>query len=125
MKKEPNFYSKVYDVVKKIPAGKVATYQQVATIISTPRAAQAVGWALRALPTGHGVPWQRVINSRGMISIQNLRAPKSLQVKLLREENIEVKEIDGNYFVDLPRYQYRFSKKDITAVNGILARSLK
>src|SRR3989338_2078978 len=125
MKTEKNFYKKVYEVVKKIPRGKVSTYQQVAIMVSTPRAAQVVGWALRALPMGHDVPWQRVINSRGMISIQNLRAPKSLQVKLLREENIEVKEVGGNYFVDLPRYQYRFSKKDITAVNGILAKSLK
>ncbi len=118
MKKEQNFYKKVYDVVKKIPVGKVATYQQVATIVSTPRAAQAVGWALRALHDYHNIPWQRVINSQGMISIENLRAPKSLQVKLLREENIEVKEVDGNYFVDLPRYQYRFSKKDIVLLNG-------
>ena len=111
MKKEQNFYSKVYDVVKKIPAGKVATYQQVATIVSTPRAAQAVGWALRALPDYHNIPWQRVINSQGMISIENLRAPKSLQVKLLREENVEVKEVDGNYFVDLGKYLWRPYRK--------------
>src|SRR3989344_2217798 len=111
MKTEKNFYKKVYDVVKKIPRGKVSTYQQVAIMVSTPRAAQAVGWALRALPMGHDIPWQRVINSRGMISIQNLRAPKSLQVKLLREENIEVKEIDGNYFVDLGKYLWRPYRK--------------
>ncbi|HEY4479156.1 MAG TPA: MGMT family protein [Candidatus Paceibacterota bacterium] len=111
MKKEQNFYSKVYDVVKKIPAGKVATYQQVATIISTPRAAQAVGWALRALPDYNNIPWQRVINSQGMISIENLRAPKSLQVKLLREEGVEVKEVDGNYFVDLNTYIWRPYRK--------------
>ena len=111
MKKGKNFYSRVYEVVKRIPKGKVATYQQVATVISTPRAAPAVGWALRALPDGHSVPWQRVINSQGMISIENLRAPKSLQAKLLRKDGILVKEISGNYFVDLEKYLWRSYRK--------------
>lgn len=111
MRRSKNFYSRVYDVVRKIPAGRVATYQQVAMMASTPRAAQAVGWALRALHYLHDVPWQRVINSRGMISIENLRAPKALQVKLLREEGIEVKQIEGNYFVDLEKYQWKPKRK--------------
>lgn len=107
MARQANFYRRVHDIVKKIPCGRVATYQQVAMMASTPRAAQAVGWALRALHKGHGVPWQRVINSRGMISIQNVRAPKALQVRLLREEGVEVREIDGNYFVDLEQHLWR------------------
>ena len=74
---------------------------------STPRVARMVGWALRALPQGSGVPWQRVINSAGMVSIENLRAPKSLQIKLLRAEGVEVKQREGNYFVDLEKYQWR------------------
>ena len=106
MKTQENFYSRVYEIVKKIPRGRVVTYSQVAMMVSTPRAAQAVGWALRALPAGHDIPWQRVINSAGMISIENLRAPKSLQVKLLREEGVEVKQMEGNYFVDLEKYQW-------------------
>ena len=104
MKTSENFYRKVYDVVKKIPQGRVATYQQIAIMVSTPRAARMVGWALRALPEGADVPWQRVINSRGMISIQNLRAPKSLQARLLREEGVQVRIEDGNYIVDLDKY---------------------
>ncbi len=102
-----NFYAKVYAAVKKVPAGRVATYQQIATVVSTPRAARAVGWALKALPDMHGVPWQRVINSRGMISIENLRAPKTVQAKLLRAEGVEVEERNGNYFVDLEKYLWR------------------
>ena len=102
-----NFYARVYDVVKKVPAGRVATYSQIATIVCSPRAARAVGWALRALPQGHDVPWQRVINSRGMISIQNLRAPKMLQMRMLREEGVDVMTVDGNYFVDLEKYLWR------------------
>ena len=94
-------------MVKQVPRGRVATYQQIAIAVSTPRAARMVGWALRALPDLHDVPWQRVINAKGMISIENLRAPKVLQVRILREEGIEVKEVDGNYFVDLEKYLWR------------------
>ena len=102
-----NFYTRVYDAVRKIPRGRVATYAQIATMVASPRSAQAVGWALRALPDLHDVPWQRVINAKGMISIENLRAPKVLQVKLLRDEGVEVQKIDGNYFVDLETYLWR------------------
>lgn len=99
-----NFYERVYELVNKIPVGRVATYQQLATIVATPRAAQAVGWALRALPTNTKIPWQRVINSQGIISIENLRFPKEYQAKLLRNGGVKVKLIDGNYFVDLKKY---------------------
>ena len=105
--KKTDFYSRVYDTVRRVPHGKVATYQQIAIAMSTPRAARMVGWALRALPNLHDVPWQRVINSRGMISIENMRAPKSLQVRMLREEGIEVRKKEGNYFVDLEKYLWR------------------
>ena len=103
-----NFYSKVYDAVRQIPRGRVATYQQVAIAVSTPRAAQAVGWALRALPTGSDVPWQRVINSRGMISTTCREHPASLQVALLRKEGIAViMRRDGSGWVDLKKYLWQ------------------
>lgn len=107
MKSSENFYRRVCDVVKKIPRGRVATYQQIAIAVSTPRAARMVGWALRALPERSDVPWQRVINSRGMISIQNLRAPKSLQARLLREDGVAVRVEEGNYVVNLDKYLWR------------------
>lgn len=99
-----NFFEKVYATVKTVPKGKVATYQQIATLITTPRAAQAVGWALRALPEHNDVPWQRVINSKGMISIENMRAPKPYQAQLLKKEGVKVTFVEGNYFVDLKKY---------------------
>src|SRR5574341_2316344 len=66
----PAFHRAVYRVVRKVPRGKVVTYGQVAAILGHPRAARAVGQALRMLPPalGHIVPWQRVINSAGGIS---------------------------------------------------------
>ncbi len=104
MKRGQNLYFRIYNAVRKIPAGRVATYGQIAALIGTPRAAQVVGWALRALKPNTKVPWQRVINKDGMISIENMHAPKELQVQLLRQEGIEVIQRDGNFFVDLKKY---------------------
>lgn len=106
-----NFYQEVYRWVRKIPRGKVVTYGQIASIISTPRAAQVVGFALRALPQGSNVPWQRVINSEGRISIQNPRWPQSEQARLLKAEGITVSKRDNAFFIDLARYQYLFRRQ--------------
>ncbi|MFH0952454.1 MAG: MGMT family protein [Patescibacteria group bacterium] len=51
-----DFYQSVYHLARKIPQGKVATYGQIAALITTPRAARVVGWALRTLPEGTNVP---------------------------------------------------------------------
>lgn len=101
-----HFFEQVYDAVQKIPRGKIATYGQIAALISTGRAARAVGWALRALPEGSTVPWQRVVGRGGMITIVNIHAPKELQVDLLRREGVVVAKKDGAYFVDLGTYQW-------------------
>lgn len=58
----------VYDVVRQIPRGMVATYGQVAALAGSPGAARQVGYALAALPTLTTVPWHRVLNARGTIS---------------------------------------------------------
>ena len=63
-----NFYQQVYALVRQVPAGKVVTYGQVAALLGSPRAARAVGYALRFLPAGSDVPWHRVINYQGGIS---------------------------------------------------------
>ena len=102
-----SFYQKVYSLTKKIPKGKVATYGQIASLISKPRAARLVGWGLHIGADKHQVPWQRVINSKGIISTTCLDHPKDFQAQLLRGEGVEVKEIDGNYFIDLKKYLWR------------------
>ena len=72
-----NFYEQVYAVVRLIPAGKVTSYGRIAAMLGSPNAARAVGYALRALkdtgdePEHVDIPWQRVVNSQGRISIQN------------------------------------------------------
>lgn len=100
-----DFYNEVYKLVKTIPTGYVATYGQVAALLGKPRSARLVGWALNKCP--EDVPWQRVINRDGMISIENMRASKDLQAKLLEGEGVEVTLSHGNYWVDLNKFLWQ------------------
>jgi methylated-DNA-protein-cysteine methyltransferase-like protein len=104
MPRGQNLYFRIYNTVRKIPPGKVATYGQIAQLLNAPRSARIVGWALRSIKPGSKVPWQRVINKAGMISIENMRAPKEQQAYLLKQEGVEVTQDGGNYWVDLKKY---------------------
>ncbi|HUP21134.1 MAG TPA: MGMT family protein [Gemmatimonadota bacterium] len=96
-----SFYDRVYDEVRRIPPGTVTTYGHVAALAGNPRAARTVGWALHALPDGTDVPWQRVVNARGGISISKIGLPAELQRALLEAEGVEFR-VDGT--VDLDRW---------------------
>lgn len=93
-----NFYEQVYAVVRRVPCGKVTSYGRVAKMLGRPRAARAVGFALNALkgkqddPAIEAVPWQRVINSQGRISIVNREFSAQKQADLLRSEGVEVSD---------------------------------
>lgn len=80
-------YDRIYEVVKQIPAGRVATYGQVAKLAGLPRQARLVGYALNALHDDT-IPWHRVINSRGRISERAASGAEVLQRKLLEDEGI-------------------------------------
>ena len=85
---ELNFFEKVYIVVRMIPRGRVASYGQIAAYLGHPRAARTVGWALHGIPEGSDVPWQRVINAKGRITISGVEYSAALQRELLEEEGI-------------------------------------
>ena len=87
--KSKNKFQKIYEVVSKIPEGRVATYGQIAFLAGLPRAARMVGYALHSLPSNSAIPWHRVINSRGQIS--HLPDPLIMEVQkqLLINEGIE------------------------------------
>ena len=97
-KQTPNFYEQVYAVVRRIPRGKVTSYGRVAQMLGRARAARAVGYALNALkdkkeqPAFVKVPWQRVVNSQGRISIVNRENSAQYQAELLREEGVVVSQ---------------------------------
>jgi len=65
------FYHRIYRVVRHIPKGRVATYGIIARLAGRPGAARTVGWALSALPEDNDVPWWRVINAAGRISLSS------------------------------------------------------
>ena len=66
MQEKDSFFSRVYDVVRKIPSGKRVSYGQIPGMLGTPRAARQVGWAMRKCPDE--LPWQRVIKADGSIA---------------------------------------------------------
>ncbi|EAW13499.1 MGMT family protein [Aspergillus clavatus NRRL 1] len=105
------WFNAVYEAVQAIPAGKVTSYGHIALLLGEPKRPRQVGICLKHLPSepssyfhAGNVPWQRVINSKGMISH---RGPGSAerQAEVLRQEGVEV-ETDsmGEFYVDLARY---------------------
>ena len=76
-------YQQIYDVVRRIPIGKVATYGQIATLAGYPGQARQVGYALNTLPEDLDIPWQRVINAKGQISPRANPIFEEIQQKIL------------------------------------------
>jgi methylated-DNA-protein-cysteine methyltransferase-like protein len=106
----PRFARAVYALVRTVPRGKVVTYGQVAAILGHPRAARAVGTALSNLPRplARIVPWQRVINASGGISIRGDLQRPDLQRQLLELEGI----VFRGAHVDLRTYRWNGPKKE-------------
>lgn len=101
-----SLYKRIYATVKKIPRGKVASYGQVARVAGLERHARMVGYALHALSEENvfDVPWQRVINAQGYISIRSNPLAAKIQRKLLEQEGIEFNDKDK---VDIKRFGWK------------------
>lgn len=102
---KPSFFDLVYLIVKQIPRGKVASYGQIAALLGYPRAARTVGWALSALRDEQvwDVPWQRVINRAGRISIARADLGVDMQRTLLEAEGVA---FDERGRVDWQRFRW-------------------
>lgn len=93
------YFGKVWEIVRQIPAGRVSSYGQIAAMIPAPPGvdpggydrvrARWVGQAMNAVPPGSDVPWQRVINSQGQISLPRGSAAAEEQRNLLEAEGVE------------------------------------
>lgn len=99
-----SFYDKVYEQVVKIPAGKVATYGQIAVMCGSPKASRAVGYALHFNPKPGIIPCHRIVNRCGGLAPAFAFGGIDVQANLLRKEGVEV---DENFTVDLEKYRYR------------------
>ena len=97
-----NTFEKIYEVVKSIPKGKVATYGQVAALAGNPRLARVVGYALHVNPAPGVIPCHRVVNREGRVAPAFAFGGEDVQRRLLEAEGI-VFEADGA--VDLKRYR--------------------
>lgn len=91
---------RIYEAVKKIPKGTVATYGQVAEMAGDKKMARAVGNALHRNPDPDGIPCYRVVNAKGELAGEFAFGGSGAQAKLLMADGIEV--IDGK--VDLKRF---------------------
>jgi methylated-DNA-protein-cysteine methyltransferase related protein len=95
-----SYYDDVYEIVMRIPRGRVSTYGRIAALTPVPRGARGVGWALAGLDPERAqvVPWWRVINAAGRISNEYNAA---LQRELLEAEGVI---FSAQGYVDLKRY---------------------
>ena len=85
-----NSYQRIYAVVRRIPEGRVATYGQVASLAGLAGHARQVGYALHALPEGTAIPWHRVVNASGGISLRSMPGSELVQRGLLEREGIRL-----------------------------------
>jgi methylated-DNA-protein-cysteine methyltransferase-like protein len=98
-----SLYERIYEMTRRIPAGQVATYGQIAHLVGMPKGARQVGYAMAALGRGaprHDVPWHRVVNGKGESSVGGE------QIERLRSEGIE---FDAKGRIDLRRYGWQNS----------------
>src|SRR5919109_3821371 len=97
-------YARIYDIVRRIPRGRVATYGQIASLAGLEGQARQVGYALHALPASTTVPWHRVINARGEVSARSERGSELTQRFLLQREGVR---FDARGRVALARFGWR------------------
>lgn len=108
LSRNPPVYERIYELVRQIPEGQVATYGQVAEMIGG-CTARMVGYAMSGLNSESDVPWQRVINSQGKISVRSSGDAGTLQRKILEDEGVL---FDGQDRIDLKRYGWLSSERE-------------
>jgi len=100
---EDGAHARILRVVRSVPKGRVVTYGQVARLAGLPGHARLVGYALHALREGTRVPWQRVINAKGEVSLRAEPGREGLQRAILEREGVR---FDARGRVDLARFRW-------------------
>jgi len=103
-------YARIYGAVKRIPKGRVATYGQVARLAGVPGHARLVGYALHSLREGTDVPWHRVVNAQGRISLPPDPEAGGFQRALLESEGV-VFGASGS--IDLKKHQWKKERESL------------
>lgn len=108
-----DIYKRIGIVCRQIPAGRVATYGQIALLCEKPRNSRQVGYALKKGLAGEDIPAYRVVNSRGILSGASYFETYDMQKLLLEEEGIVVKLWEGAWWVDLKQYGWQNTMEDV------------
>ena len=95
------FFTRVYALVRRVPRGRVVTYGQIARALGAPGAARTVGWAMRVCPDQ--VPWHRVINARGEISLRPTTGYHEQRARL-KAEGVRINRAGK---IDLKKYLWK------------------
>ena len=106
------FYEKMRLVCLAIPAGRVATYGQIAMLCGQPRNSRQVGFGLKNDLAGPDVPAFRVVNGKGELSGADHFGIPGFQQKLLEDEGVEVKWTGAAWRVDLKTYGWKTTLAD-------------
>lgn len=97
------FRDAVHAVVRSVPCGRVTSYGAVAALAGSPRAARGVGAVLNALPPDTDIPWWRIVNRQGRVTIPSALGLRALQRTLLEREGVSFL---GDGSVDLDRHEW-------------------
>lgn len=98
------FFQRVYETVKTIPRGKVATYGQIARLCGNPRMSRQVGWALHVNPEPYVTPCHRVVNRNGRLAPAFAFGGQDVQKKLLTDEGVSFVD---EYVVDMEKCRWQ------------------
>ncbi len=108
----PTYRERVFEIVRRIPAGRVMTYGQIAEILGEGYDARTVGYCMHAAT--EDVPWHRVINAQGACSTGRVILPANKQQSMLENEGIE---FDAKDKCDLARYRWTPPEAEQVAAN--------
>jgi len=90
--KSDNFFTKVYEIARQIPHGRVTSYGAIAKHLGAARSARMVGWAMNASGNDDSVPAHRVVNRIGVLTGKHHFQGTSLMQQLLESEGVEIKD---------------------------------
>jgi len=98
-------HARIYATIRRIPYGKVASYGQIARLAGMPRHARLVGYALHRLPNASNIPWHRVVNARGDLSLAHAGRASGIEQRLrLEREGVPV---NAAFRVSMARFGWR------------------
>lgn len=98
-------HKRIYETIRRIPYGKVASYGQIARLAGFPRHARLVGYALHRLANASNIPWHRVVNARGDLSLAHAGRASGLEQRLrLEREGVRV---NAAFRVSVARFGWR------------------